>query len=62
MSDYLKPKVTGIRNPNSTQQQNGSIINPPVFSQFGGFTNAGKIGAKNKMTVEKTPSTGKKVI
>ena len=37
MSEYLKPRVGGIRNPTDTSQNNGKIVNPPRMSGLGGF-------------------------
>lgn len=37
MSEYLKPRVGGIRNPTDTSQNNGKIVNPPRMNQIGGL-------------------------
>lgn len=37
MSDYLKPRVGGIRSPTDNNQNNGKIVNPPRMAQIGGW-------------------------
>jgi hypothetical protein len=60
--DLFKPRgANNPRRPTDNQQQNGSITNPPRFEPFGGLTSGAKIGAKNRMAVQK-PGDGKKVI
>jgi len=49
------------RRPTDNTQQNGQIVNTPRMAEFGGLTNASKIGPKNKMTLSK-PGDGKKII
>jgi hypothetical protein len=49
------------RRPTDNTQQNGQIVNTPRMAEFGGLSNAAKIGPKNKMTLSK-PGDGKKVI
>jgi len=48
-------------NPQSDNQQNGQIYNPPRYARFGGLDGAGKVGPKNKMMLSK-PGDTKKVI
>jgi hypothetical protein len=50
-----------VRRPTDNQQQNGVVTNTPRFAEFGGLSGGNKIGAKNKMAVQK-PGDGKKVI
>jgi len=60
--DLFKPRgANQARRPTDNNQQNGVVTNPPRFEQFGGLDGAAKIGAKNKMQVQK-PGDGKKVI
>jgi hypothetical protein len=42
MSDYLKPKVrTG--NLSTRTMENGIFLNPPTYTQLGGFTSSAKL-------------------
>ena len=60
--DPFKPRgANNPRRPTDNTQQNGVVTNPPRFEQFGGLSSGAKIGAKNKMAVQK-PGDGKKVI
>jgi len=60
--DLFKPRgAQTIRRPLDNSKSNGQIINPPRFNDFGGLTNAGKAGSKNKMTLS-NPGDTKKVI
>jgi hypothetical protein len=60
--DLYKPRgANNPRRPTDNTQQNGVVTNPPRFEQFGGLSSGAKIGAKNKMAVQK-PGDGKKVI
>ena len=62
MTDLFKPRgANNPRRPTDNTQQNGVVTNPPRFEQFGGLSSGAKIGAKNKMAVQK-PGDGKKVI
>ena len=60
--DLFNPRgANNPRRPTDNTQQNGVVTNPPRFEQFGGLSSGAKIGAKNKMAVQK-PGDGKKVI
>ena len=60
--DLFKPRgANNPRRPTDNTQQNGVVTNPPRFEEFGGLSSGAKIGAKNKMAVQK-PGDGKKVI
>jgi hypothetical protein len=60
--DLFKPRgANNVRRPTDNQQQNGVVTNTPRFAEFGGLSSSNKIGAKNKMAVQK-PGDGKKVI
>lgn len=60
--DLFKPRgANNPRRPTDNNQQNGVITNTPRFAEFGGLSSGSKIGAKNKMAVQK-PGDGKKVI
>ena len=60
--ELFKPKGSlQPRRPTDNSQNNGQIVNTPRFSEFGGLSNAAKIGGKNKMTLSK-PGDTKKVI
>lgn len=60
--DLFKPRgASQPRRPTDNNQQFGVVTNTPRFSQLGGLDASNKIGAKNKMQVQK-PGDGKKVI
>ena len=60
--EIFKPRgAQTMRNPTSDQQQHGVVYNQPRFAHLGGLSGPTKIGAKNKMKVEK-PADGEKVI
>lgn len=60
--ELFKPKgMSAPLNPQSDNQQNGQIYNPPRYARFGGLDGAGKVGPKNKMMLSK-PGDTKKVI
>jgi hypothetical protein len=56
---YLKPAAGGIRKPTDPAQENGQIINPPRYAEFGGLTSASKIAGHNPLTISK-PNGGRK--
>ncbi len=45
MSDYLKPKSSGIRQPLTNAQMNGRVFNPPRMAALGGLSSPKKKGA-----------------
>lgn len=47
---FIKPSVTKVRDYAATSQQNGQIINPPRFEEFGNLKSKAKT-EKNKMAV-----------
>jgi hypothetical protein len=47
---FIKPSVTKVRDYAASSQQNGQIINPPRFEEFGNLKNKSKT-EKNKMAV-----------
>jgi hypothetical protein len=59
MSDYMKPKQTGIRDVLSNAQMNGRVMNPPRMAQLGGLSSVHKKGAmkKNALTIRKPGDT-----
>ena len=60
--ELFKPRGSlAPRKPTDNNQQNGQIVNTPRMAEFGGLSNASKIGPKNKMALSK-PGDGKKVI
>ena len=60
--DLFKPRgASQPRRPTDNNQQFGVVTNQPRFATLGGLDGASKIGAKNKMQVQK-PGDGKKVI
>jgi hypothetical protein len=52
MSDYLKPKSTGIRQPLTNTQMNGRIFNPPRMAALGGLSSPKKKGAMMQNTLK----------
>ena len=59
-SKYLEPSAKGFRQPLDNRQDNGPVVNPPRFNQFGGLDKAKEpYGAfKNKMSIVK-PGKGR---
>lgn len=55
MSDFLKPRSKGIRDPLSNAKMNGRVMNPPRMAELGGLTSPKKKGAitKNSLTIRK---------
>lgn len=52
MAKFLAPSdALRIRNPQDNKTDNGTIVNPPRYSELGGLSGPRKIGAKNKMTI-----------
>jgi hypothetical protein len=41
MTDYLRPKVK-VGNLSTRTMENGIVRNPPLYSNYGGFTSASK--------------------
>lgn len=51
-----------IRNPTSNQQENGNIVNPPRFAEFGGLSSGAARGImRNGMKVQKPGNTQRNV-
>jgi hypothetical protein len=51
-----------VRNPTSNQKENGNIINPPRFAEFGGLSSAGTRGIwRNDKRISAPAGTQKKV-
>jgi len=62
MDDLFKPRgAQTIRRPLDNKKENGQIVNPYRYSDFGGLSSAAKAGSKNKMTLS-NPGDTKKVI
>ena len=53
----FKPSERGIRDPISNKQENMRIINPPRFSELGGFTSKTKAFFKNMLHIGKPGDT-----
>lgn len=47
---FIKPTVSKVRDYATPSQNNGMIVNPPRFEEFGGLKNKSKT-EKNKMAV-----------
>lgn len=52
-SQFLKPSQAGLRQPTDPQKENGQIINPPLFAEYGGLDKASRIATKNPFAVVK---------
>lgn len=51
-----------VRSPTSNKQENGNIVNPPRYAQFGGLSSGSPRGVKrNDMTISAPGSTMRKV-
>jgi hypothetical protein len=59
MSNLITPRNPGVKQPDTTNRENGNIHNPNTYQKFGGFSGPSK-GGKALFTVKK-PSDGKKV-
>jgi hypothetical protein len=47
-----------VRNPTSNEKENGSIVNPPRFAEFGGLSSGNARGInKNNKTIQLPGST-----
>jgi hypothetical protein len=55
---FLEPSGEGLRKPTDTQKENGQIINPPRYAEFGGLDRADRIKQKNPLTISK-PNGGR---
>ena len=52
------PKQAPVRSPTTNAQQNGRIVNPPRFAEFGGLKSAAKVGKMGKgMSLSKPGDT-----
>jgi hypothetical protein len=52
-SEFLKPSNAGLRQPTDAQKENGQIINPPRYAEFGGLDKATRIKDVNPLAVVK---------
>lgn len=51
-----------VRNPTSNEQENGAIVNPPRYAEFGGLASASARGImKNDKGISMPGSTQRKV-
>lgn len=48
---FIRPTVTKARDYAATSQNNGMIVNPPRYEEFGGLKSSKKVGDKNRMSV-----------
>lgn len=55
---FLEPSTAGLRKPNDTQKENGQIINPPRYAEFGGLDKASRVSQKNNLTIKKANGRG----
>jgi hypothetical protein len=55
---YLQPSADGLRKPTDPQKENGQIINPPRFAEFGGLDAPHRVSQKNPLTISK-PNGGR---
>lgn len=59
MSKFLEPSPAGLRKPTDAQKENGQIINPPRYAEFGGLDAASRTAEKNILTISK-PNGGRR--
>lgn len=50
---FLQPQALGLRKPTDPAQQNGNIINPPRYAEFGGLSGPRKAAQSNAFRVVK---------
>jgi hypothetical protein len=50
---YLQPSQDGLRKPTDPQKENGNIINPPRYAEFGGLTGPSKVATRNPLVISK---------
>lgn len=55
----FEPSAQGKRDPQDNSRQNGRVINPPRYAQFGGLSGASKALTGNNMKIVK-PGGGAK--
>ena len=61
--DYLKPKGVDTADLSRRKMEDGQFRNPPMYMQYGGGSSAAKFEfEKNKMTIPKSPETGRNPI
>jgi len=59
MARFLEPSAEGLRKPTDPQKENGQIINPPRFAEFGGLDRPSRIAQENALSISK-PNGGRK--
>jgi hypothetical protein len=62
--DLFKPRgASSPRKPTDNKQQNGQVVNPPRYAEFGGLTSARTHQGKQSSYVQLAkPGDGRKVI
>lgn len=55
---YLEPSQDGLRKPTDPNKENGQIINPPRYANWGGLNGPSKVAQKNPLTISK-PNGGR---
>jgi hypothetical protein len=50
---FLEPSTAGLRKPTDPQKENGQIINPPRYAEFGGLDKASRVAQRNPLQIKK---------
>lgn len=58
-SRFLEPSNAGLRQPTDPQKENGQIINPPRYAEYGGLDSGKRIAQKNPLTITKPNGRGR---
>jgi hypothetical protein len=53
-SRYLSPSSSGLRQPTDPKKDNGQIVNPPRYLEFGGLDKASRTSPKVSNSVNKS--------
>lgn len=55
---YLEPSSAGLRKPTDAQKENGQVVNPPRYCEFGGLDKPSRIAQKNIFSIRKANGRG----
>lgn len=55
---FLKPSSSGLRRPTDPNKENGQVVNPPRYAEWGGLTGPSKTAERNPFTISK-PNGGR---
>lgn len=56
---FLQPSAIGLRKPTDAAQQNGNIVNPPRYAEFGGLSGPRKTAQSNAFRIVKPNGRGR---